>query len=1453
MAKPEERLATLLQEKSSLLLAMKNLKNHVEADNRMTAAELDCRAQVLDAHFRQASQIQSNIERLDPENKEREILDEFFISTKAAILSSSSKLKRERIDDTSFLNSTSSQSHHTRLPSLKLPKFDGKYSEYSRFMTAFTHLVDDDVTINPVDKFNYPLSCLSDTALSVVSSFQVSEDNYPKAMNRLKERYDKKVLIFLEHISSLCALPIMEPADANSLRGILDTVSALRGSLLSLGSETDILNAILIHNVLLKVDSDARQAYNRSQDYDTLPSWDNCYKTLSRHSEFLDCSAPCINKERLLEKRQEKPTDKRHGNLRKAFVAAQNTCLKCKSTDHNIGKCPSFAALTVDERFNIAKQLSLCINCLGKGHMAGKCSSKFKCRVCRGLHHTCLHRYTQVITASQPMDDISQADHCTTHAVSLLARQSKRALIPTAVVLIKDNCGSYQQARALLDSGSEINFITEELAKRLQLTRVRQQYDICGIADARAKMKFSVTTSVKSRIGHGEWLLEFAITKSITQSQPESIVETNGWKLPVGIELADPFFYKPSKIDILISIQEFFGLLGEGKISLGPNLPYLQKSSLGWLLGGRIDEPRSVKAHAFMCKTESVRDLNVNLQRFWEIEELSTERQALTEEEEACENHFNSQVTVLASVAFRHALSADISKMYRQFMVHPDDRKFQLIFWRSSGEQPLKIYQLNTVTYGMACAPFLAIRSLQFIAQRKQEQYPVGASVLLEDMYVDDLLTGADSIEELQQKVFEVNTILEDAGLALAKWNASHLIETNTEFHIKPNGDNVTKALGMSWKPLSDVFCFRYALPSGGEITKRRVISILARLYDVLGLLSPVVVRCKIFAQQLWLQGFGWDDTLPSNLNVDWHRIESDLQNVNQVEIPRFLKCFIANRVSRIQEQSVDVTWRHVPGKSNPADIVSCGCAASELSDTIWFSGPEFLRLDPEFWPQSPPDCEFDDLYLEKRKAVSFACSSIQSTDDKPKIADDPHLGSVMLEIVNRTGSYRRILRIVAYVLRVFNRVPANRKFSVQDAMAIAPTELNQAFTHIVAAIHNASFSKEISQLAKNQEIKDKTIRGFSPYLSQVEVGTYTLTVLRDHDFTWKFVNHLHRTNMHAGAKALVGLLRLHIWVANAKKLASSVVRQCVHCYHYKPRLANQIMGSLPSDRLQTVRPFTVTGVDLCGPFLTSYRIRSKVQHKTYLAIYVCFSSKAVHIELLSDLSTNTFILSLKRFVSRRGSPCRIYCDNATNFTGASVQLNRFKQELFSQQTKQDLETFSNDTGVEFCFIPPRAPHFGGLWEAAVKSMKNLLIKCMSDSGMTYEELQTIAIGAEAILNSRPIAGHSEDPNDGEALTPGHLLTAYTKRRLWDLWRRDYLHTLQMRAKWTSPIANLEPGQIVLIHEDNSPPQHWLTGRIINSISGEDNKVRVVNVQTAKGVIRRPICKIAPLPIQYGS
>lgn len=317
-------------------------------------------------------------------------------------------------------------------------------------------------------------------------------------------------------------------------------------------------------------------------------------------------------------------------------------------------------------------------------------------------------------------------------------------------------------------------------------------------------------------------------------------------------------------------------------------------------------------------------------------------------------------------------------------------------------------------------------------------------------------------------------------------------------------------------------------------------------------------------------------------------------------------------------------------------------------------------------------------------------------------------------------------------------------------------------------------------------------------------------------------------------------------------------------------------MGNLPADRLRAQRPFLITGVDFCGPFLTSYRIRGKAPYKTYIAVFVCFVSKATHLELVSDLSANNFILCLKRFVGRRGIPQRLYCDNATNFVGAHNKFKQFKESLFGNDVAHETKSVCSQMGFEFCFIPPRAPHFGGLWEAAVKSTKTLLVKNIGQSHLTFEELQTLIVEIEAILNSRPIASISDDPNDGEALTPGHLLIgsslvavpdeyvdiskisaltrwqriSWLKQQFWRMWSRDYLLSLQQRSKWFNVQPNIKIGQLVIIHEDNTPPQQWHLARVSKTITGSDGKVRVVELKSKNGYCRRPIHKVAPLPSQ---
>ncbi|XP_034098027.1 uncharacterized protein LOC127566279 [Drosophila albomicans] len=248
----------------------------------------------------------------------------------------------------------------------------------------------------------------------------------------------------------------------------------------------------------------------------------------------------------------------------------------------------------------------------------------------------------------------------------------------------------------------------------------------------------------------------------------------------------------------------------------------------------------------------------------------------------------------------------------------------------------------------------------------------------------------------------------------------------------------------------------------------------------------------------------------------------------------------------------------------------------------------------------------------------------------------------------------------------------------------------------------------------------------------------------------------------------------------------------------------------------------------------------------------------------------------MNSFIARRGVPLRMYSDNATNFVGTNNVLKELQMEFTKQQEK--LQLFASEMGMEWHFIPPRAPHFGGLWEAAVKSAKHLLVRQMANASLTESEVRAHLADVEAILNSRPLTPLSSDPNDGEALTPGHLLIGqairslpqgsvpdrpnkeltYLRRwqmlstlrqRFWLAWSKDYIHNLQIRTKWKSPQPGLEVGCLVLVHEDNTPPQRWITGRVAGVTRGTDGQIRVAEIRTGTGTFKRPIHKLARLPV----
>ncbi|XP_062549366.1 uncharacterized protein LOC134213915 [Armigeres subalbatus] len=238
--------------------------------------------------------------------------------------------------------------------------------------------------------------------------------------------------------------------------------------------------------------------------------------------------------------------------------------------------------------------------------------------------------------------------------------------------------------------------------------------------------------------------------------------------------------------------------------------------------------------------------------------------------------------------------------------------------------------------------------------------------------------------------------------------------------------------------------------------------------------------------------------------------------------------------------------------------------------------------------------------------------------------------------------------------------------------------------------------------------------------------------------------------------------MRQEFWPIHGKRAVTSTLRKCQRCFRFNPKPTQQPMGQLPSARVRPARPFLKTGIDYCGPFYLKPYHRRAAPPKTYIAVFVCFTTKAIHLELVMDLSTAGFISALRRFIGHHGRPHEIHSDNATNFQGAKNELHELYKNLNSKQGQTFIGTELSQKGISWNFIPPRAPNFGGLWEAAVRSAKTALKKEIGSTQLTHENFCTLLVQIAAALNSRPLSPLSDDPTDINALTPAHFLIATT-------------------------------------------------------------------------------------------
>lgn len=933
----------------------------------------------------------------------------------------------------------------------------------------------------------------------------------------------------------------------------------------------------------------------------------------------------------------------------------------------------------------------------------------------------------------------------------------------------------------------------------------------------------------------------------------------------------------------------------------------------------------------------------------------------------------------------KYVLTADIEKMYRQIKVNSHQTNLQRILWRRNTTEPIKINRLKTVTYGTTPAPFLAVRTLHQLAMDEQQAWPIASKVTLTDFYVDDLMTGAETLVDVKIIQTQVTELLKSGGFNIRKWNsnASEVLKNipvearaQTQEHTE---EQSVKVLGMSWTAESD--SFQYYVKKNNtfsKITKRAILSEIASLFDPLGLLGPIILKAKILIQDLWQLNLKWDESIPAALHSSWQDYRrqlsflTDLQvkrhamvgqpdkielhgfcdaseraygacifirttrgdeeiSVNllcsksrvaplkKTTIPRLELCgalllaklvskimsifiqldsctlwcdstivlawinasptnwktFVANRVSEIQELTMNnnCSWKHVRTSNNPADLVSRGLNPVQiLNCNLWWHGPVWLGDSPDSWPTLETN-RVVDLPEQRKTKISLATIVSQPLID-----------------ISRYSSFLKLQRVTATCLRFINnlRDQINKKSGPLQSI-----ELKEAIAYLVKTEQQNHLTEDYTRIRSRKQVKkNSSLHTLQPFIDNaglIRVGgrlqnaqihpdqKHPILLPSKSHLTELIAKHEHLRNLHAGPQLLLSVLRQQYWPLRGRDIVRKIVHNCVRCFRTNPKTTQPQMGSLPASRLLLSRPFTNTGTDLCGPVkIRSSRRRNSLETKGYVVLFVCFSTRAIHLELASDMTTDAFLAAFKRFISRRGICSNIYSDNGTNFVGANKELKVLRNLFKSEEHQKRVIEETSPQQITWHFIPPRSPHFGGLWEAGIKSMKYHLKRVVGNASLTYEEYNTILTMIEACLNSRPLTPLSNDPNDYFPLTPGHFLTgdALTSlpepslihipntrlsnwqrtqqltQHFWSRWSKEYLSFMQQRPKWNSKSVNIQPGQLVIVKDDCLPPLRWITARVVEVHPGADDKVRVATIRTASGTFKRATNRLCILPLE---
>ncbi|XP_015118964.1 uncharacterized protein LOC107042432 [Diachasma alloeum] len=1232
----------------------------------------------------------------------------------------------------------------------------------------------------------------------------------------------------------------------------------------------------------------------------------------------------------------------------------------------------------------------------------------------------------ELATPSSSTGPVEQsADSKVIHQTS--TSEQRVVLLATAKALAASSFGTYHHVRLLIDQGSEVTFITEKLVNILQLRRKSTNIKIFGIGGLESgSTRGAVKVNLHSRFNHQNQVEVTAhILTKLTSTLPSIHCTKAELNHLQGLQLADNNFLKPGSIDIIIGADHYGQIIGNNISKSSDNQTVVQQTIFGWIISGTVCctscQPKTSLTAARESSSEQLLDL---LKRFWVQEEPpSHENMELGPEELECEEHFQRTHTRESSGRYvvrlplktspsalgqsrKHALqllnrtstklssNPSYGKLYKDFI--NEYEALGHIKRVSEASEPSPVFYLphhgvlreDSITTKLrvvfnGSSKTSSGVSLNEILHSGGKLQVEGSDVLIW-LRTHRWVVGPDIVKMFRQ----INVNEEDWDLQRILWRVddNNLItyQLTTELHLTSSPprtvefeNSTVKVLGLFWNPISDVFTYKAKEKSKATINKRNVLSEIAQLYDPLGLIGPVIIRAKIFIQELWLLKIGWDDPLPMSHIKRWNEFREEFTQLGQIQIPRWLqtsstsssiqihrladasnlamgaavyirvdnhglepsiilvcaktkvaplkkitisrlellaavllsnlvtyvqrglgredlslflwsdsttaltwinghpsrwKDFIQNRVIKIQNSLPSAAWRHISGKDNPADCASRGLSPSQLVDhQLWWNGPPWLKSPQEEWPSSSTVMESTtEAALEERPVLAHPVAHVQQPQD----------------LLERYSTFNKVLRVSARVMRAIKLM---RHQEVPDSPVLL---LDDVRIYWIKLTQNEHFEALINLLKNGREIwHNHPLEKLTPWLDEdqmlrlggrlrrthLEPDAMTPAIIsRQSRLTSLVIEEAHRKTLHGGVQLTLAYIRQRDWIVEGRQPVKSHILKCIICARHRAIRAQQLMGQLPPRRITPARPFLHTGVDFAGPVkLLRWRGSGAKQYQGYIAVFVCLVTSAIHLEPVTDLTKEAFIETFKRFTGRRGICATLSCDNALTFVGAEKELGRLFNRA-SAELHHVANVLASD-GTKWTFIPPASPHYGGKWEAAVKSLKHHLKRITNNLALTFEELITVLIQIEAQLNSRRLCPLSDDPEDCRALTPGHFIIGdainavsepsllgerldghqrwkiFTQwvQDFWDRWYRECIHRFQTTSKWRHQTEGIKVGDLVLMVNERFPPTKWPMGRVTRIHPSTDGLPRVVDFITRGGptpsTFTRHINRLVPL------